>query len=90
MFEAGQRLAVDVVEQAHTQRLAVDVQCQQRLPVVCRAHSGYRQALFTQIGQRGVLRLQFDLGIAAVAGLEDEAGLGGIHAHVQVLLAAQR
>ncbi|MNH28791.1 hypothetical protein D3C79_889810 [compost metagenome] len=90
VFEAGQRLAVDVVEQAYAQWLAGDVQCQQRLAGLCGAYCGYGQALFTQVGQGGVLGFQFDLGVAAVAGLEYETALGGIQAEVQVLLAAQR
>ncbi|MNP23202.1 hypothetical protein D3C76_1159030 [compost metagenome] len=89
VLEAGQWLAFDVVEQAHAQRLPVDVQFQQRLATVGRAHGRYRQALFAQVGQGGVLCFQFQLGIAAVAGLEHEAAVWRVHAEVQVLLAAQ-
>ncbi|MNT42805.1 hypothetical protein D3C72_1792420 [compost metagenome] len=37
-----------------------------------------------------MLRLQLDLGIAAMAGLEHETSLRRVQAQVQVLLAAQR
>ncbi|MNG94827.1 hypothetical protein D3C79_538450 [compost metagenome] len=90
VLEPGQRLAVDVVEQAYPQRLAVDVQGQQGLPVVGRAHGRYGQALLAQIGQGRMLRLQLGLGIAAMAGLEHETSLRRVQAQVQVLLAAQR
>ncbi|MNN34025.1 hypothetical protein D3C81_1478080 [compost metagenome] len=69
VLEAGQRLPFYVIEQAGAQRLAIDVQCQQRLAVACRAYGRYRQPLPAQVSQRRMLRLQFHLGIIAVANL---------------------
>ncbi len=90
VLETRHWLAVNVVEQAYPQGLPVDGHCQQGVTILCRLHGGHRHALLAQVGEGGVLRLQFDLGVAAVTGLEHEAALRGVHAQVQVLLAAQR
>ncbi|MNN07963.1 hypothetical protein D3C81_1208040 [compost metagenome] len=89
VLEAGQWLAVDVVEQAHAQRLPVYFQRQQHLAIAGRAHGGHWQALFAQVGQGRVLGLELHLGVAAVAGLEHETALWCVYTEVQVLLAAQ-
>ncbi|MNH13015.1 hypothetical protein D3C79_725740 [compost metagenome] len=89
VLETGQRLAFDVIEQPQAQWLFVDVQFQQPHAVVGQAYGGYRQTLLAQEGQGGVLRFKFQLGIAAMAGLQHIATLGRGHAKVQVLLAAQ-
>ncbi|MNS96208.1 hypothetical protein D3C72_1304960 [compost metagenome] len=42
ILQAGQRLPLDIVEQAYTQGLAVQVQRQQLLPGTCSDYGGHR------------------------------------------------
>ncbi|MNP52201.1 hypothetical protein D3C76_1465770 [compost metagenome] len=55
--------------------MPVHVQCQQTFAVAGGSQGGYRQVLFAQVGQGGMLCFKLKLGIAAVAGFEHIAGL---------------
>ncbi|MCY1434048.1 hypothetical protein D9M71_500930 [compost metagenome] len=89
VLETRQRLTVNVVEQAYPQRLAINLHGQQVFAAVRRTYCGHRQAVLTQVGEGGMLRLQLHLGVAVMTGLEHELPSSRVDPEVQVLLTAQ-
>ena len=90
VIQVGQGMAFDEIEQAHMYRLSGYFQRKQVGTVVGRDHPRHSPlGMLAQMPQPGVLGLQLQGGVIAMADFQDKPTLIGVDAKVEVLLAAQ-
>ncbi|MNF81098.1 hypothetical protein D3C84_633570 [compost metagenome] len=90
VFEVRQRLAFDVIQQAHVDRLAGDIQREQVRAILRRDHPRHVHIrVRRQMLESGMLGLQFQGRVVAATDFQDKTALLAVDAVVQVLLAAQ-
>lgn len=90
MIQMRQRLAFDVVQQAHVYRLASDFQRQQVRTILRGDHPRHVHVrVLAQMFEPGVLGLQLQRRIIAPTDFQDETALVAVDAVVQILLAAE-
>ncbi|YAF53199.1 hypothetical protein GKKCFE_00040 [Pseudomonas sp. E141] len=90
MVKLGKRLAVDVLQQSHMNRLSCELQGQQVLAIIGGDHPRhFYRAVLGQVLEGGMLGLEFLDGIVTMANLQHKPSALAVDAIVEVLLAAQ-